>query len=121
MSCAPTPCPPSSPPDPQPRDTWDIPPPSNCAQGGTFYNTPQTYVNTCPVGSPTPPISVTIPAFTYSSIISQDDADEQAMLAAQEQADAERELAPCASAESAFLITEDDDFLVTEDDDFIVT
>ncbi len=52
----------------------------------TFYNAPQTYTASCPSGSTGSDVEVTIPAGAYSSIVSQQDADAQALAAAQSQA-----------------------------------
>lgn len=120
MSCAPTACPPAEAPTPVTQPTWTVPAPFDCGRGRVYYNTPQTYVNTCE-DSPTPPISVTTPAFTFSSEVSQEDADEQAMAAAQAEADAERLENPCTSSGGGFLVTEGGDFIVTEGGTNIIT
>lgn len=121
MSCGPTQCPPTAIPDPVVQPTWTVPAPSDCGRGGIYYNTPQTYVDSCSLGSPTPPISVTIPAFTYSSEVSQDDANNQAMDAAQTAAETERVANPCETSGGDFLIDELGDFFVDESSNFLTT
>lgn len=60
-----------------------------------YLNTEQTCENVCPEGETGDPIEVTIPAGTYSSTVSQEDADTQAHDAACAQAAEERALNPC--------------------------
>lgn len=54
-----------------------------------WYNAPQTYTAHCPTGTTGDDVSVTIPSGAYSSTLSQSDADSQAILAAQTQAQSE--------------------------------
>lgn len=120
MSCGPTSCPPAIP-SPQARPTWDPVVGVNCQPDPVFYNTEQTYVDSCGGESPTPDITVTVPPYTYTSTVSQEDADDTALAAAQAEAEALRELSPCQEGSGDFIVTEDGDFLVTEDGDFIIT
>jgi hypothetical protein len=54
----------------------------------TFYNAPQSYTASCPTNTTGSDVQITIPAADYSSIISQADANSQAVAAAQQQATA---------------------------------
>lgn len=60
-----------------------------------FYNAARTCTDTCPVGTVGEPISVTVQAGEYSSIISQEAANDAAQAAACAQVMALRELTPC--------------------------
>lgn len=120
MSCPAVPCPPS-PPTPEARFVKDPPAGFNCGLTLLYYNTQQTYTDNCPIGSPTAPISVTVLANTYSSSVSQDDADDIAMDVAEVQAAALRVLTPCQAGAGSFILAEDDSFLTTEGDDFLIT
>lgn len=120
MSCPAVPCPPA-PPDAEARFSLASPTPSDCWSALLYYNTQQTYVDSCPEGSPTAPISVTVLANLYTSTVSQDDADNEALAAAQEEAEALRELTPCQEASEGFILGEDGDFLITEDGSFLIT
>jgi len=87
-----------------------------------YYNTQQSYTNTCPSGTTGAPITVTIPAGTVLSGISVADANATALAMATAQANALRVLTPCVpSGEIIFIITENDDFIITEDGIFIIT
>lgn len=88
---------------------------TQCETVVVYYNTAQTYVNSCPVGSPTPPITVTTPEHTYLSYVDQADADNQAMAAAEAAADAQRELSPCEPAPSLLLEEDGTSFILLED------
>lgn len=52
----------------------------------TYYNTPQSFTANCPAGSTGSAVTATIPAAQFSSIVSQDDANAQAIAAATTQA-----------------------------------
>lgn len=122
MSCTPSPCPPSIVPSPVVNPAWELPPNTTCI-GGVFYNTRQEVTDVC-VDSPTPSITVVVPAGSYTSTESQDDADAVALAAAQAEADGLREASPCVGGgegSETLLLTEDEDFLTTEDGDFITT
>lgn len=81
----PQPNPPPVPPSPGPPDPPDT----------TYYNTEQTCINECPDGTTGEPIFVTVAADTYSSMVSQAEADAIAMDAACAEAAALREETPC--------------------------
>lgn len=60
----------------------------------TYWNTEQEYTATCPPGFAGEPVTATVPAGTYSSTVSQAAADEIALDAAREQAEAALVCAP---------------------------
>lgn len=55
---------------------------------GVWWNTEQSFTAACDIGYSGGPLTVTIPAGTYTSLVSQDDADNTAYLAAKSQAEA---------------------------------
>lgn len=60
-----------------------------------YTNTEQSYTNICPDGTTGDPITVTVPAGTFSSTISQEFVDAEALASAIEQANALRVEHPC--------------------------
>jgi len=60
-----------------------------------YSNTEQSYTNTCPDGTTGDPITVTVPAGTFTSTISQEFVDAEALASAISQANALRALHPC--------------------------
>ena len=128
MACAPTPCPPFELPPPVVEVLVEAPAPvsdpswpaapSNayCGAPTKYYSSRVTYSNTCAeIDDPQPhfTITVSIPAYTFSSYISQFDADQQALASAEAQADALRLLYPCVPS-AELLSTELLDTIVTE-------
>lgn len=95
----------------------DLPTPDSgveCDNVVAYYNTAQTFINSCPTGSSTPPISVTVPANTILSFVSQDDADTLAMNRADTVAAAQRALNPCQTPANLLLAEDGTTFIVFE-------
>lgn len=119
MSCTPSPCPPSSVPAPVSTPTWTSPDGQTCV-GAIYYNTEQSYTNTCS-GGPLADITVTIAASAYSSTESLIAANATALAAATAQANALRALNPCIVTSASLLLTEASAFLTSEAGDFLTT